>query len=239
MKILILFFIQFVAFQSYSQETVCHRFNKLNPAQEPSTGPRCRVVGETFYFDGAVTEEMYYELRDYHPHIKRLELNSYGGLVLSAYKIAELVRQRGISTNVRKQAKCASACTLIYQAGSVRSAHPSVRFLYHSPRLSNLWSENWLESRNSVGREKSLAELAKQFDETQIESARFFAMLIELGIHPKFIELYKALPETSTWFLDGNLMRTENLIISAPRLIEYNVVQSFDFRSEVSESETN
>jgi hypothetical protein len=239
MKILILIFFQFVAFQAYSQETICHRYNKLNPTQEPANGPRCRVVGDTFYFEGAVTEEMYYELRDYHPEIKRLELNSYGGLALPAYKIAELIRQRGILTNVRNGAKCASACTLIFQAGVERSAHPSVRFLYHAPRLSNLWSENWLETRNTVGRQKSLAELAKQFTETQNETERFFVMLVELGINPNFIERYKALPETSTWFLDGNLMRTENLIISAPRLIEYNVVQSFDFRSEVSEVATN
>ena len=75
----------------HSQETICHRHNKVNPTQEPANGPRCRIIGEVFYFDGAVTEDLFYELRDFAAQVKTIELNSYGGLVVAAYKIAELV----------------------------------------------------------------------------------------------------------------------------------------------------
>ena len=64
--------------RGYSQESICHRYVKVNPAQEPADGPRCRVIGEVFYFDGAVTEDLFYELRDFYPQIKTIELNSFG-----------------------------------------------------------------------------------------------------------------------------------------------------------------
>ncbi len=225
----------FISAPAFSQLTICHQFNKINPTQEPANGPSCRVVNDTFYFEGAVTEDLFYELRDYHPDIKHLELNSYGGLVEAAYKIAALVRERQITTNVRKDAKCASACTLIYQAGIKRTAHPSVRFLYHGARLSNLWVSDWVHDRLNVGREKSLKLLADQFDEVAFETKKFFGLMLSYGMDARFIDYYKNLPEAKDWFADGNFTRTENLIISSPKLIEYNIVQGFDFRNRFAE----
>lgn len=234
-KYLIFIFPLFISLQSFSQQTICHKFNKINPTQEPANGPNCRVVNDTFYFEGAVTEDLYYELRDYHPNIKHLELNSYGGLVEAAYKIAALVRERQITTNVRKDAKCASACTLIYQSGTKRTAHPGVRFLYHGARLSNLWVSNWIDDRLTIGREKSLKILTQQFDEVENETQKFFDSMISYGMDVRFIHYYKNLPEATNWFTEGNFTRTENLIISSPKLIEYNIVQDFDFRDQFLE----
>ena len=227
--------------RGYSQETICHRHNKVNPAQEPANGPRCRIIGEVFYFDGAVTEDLFYELRDYAPQIKTIELNSYGGHVVAAYKIAELVRGRGLSTNVRKGAKCASACTLIFQAGAQRTAYPTTRFLYHSARLSSLWVDDWLETRDSikagtVDREKHLDQLAQQFVEVREETEKFFAQLILYGLNPDLIRMYKQRSEITTWFEDGNFTRTDNWIISSLQLTQFNVVQDFDYRETVPEN---
>jgi hypothetical protein len=220
---------------SSAQETICHKYNKINPTQEPASGPSCRVVGDTLYFEGAVTEDLFYELRDYHPNVKHLELNSYGGLVNAAYRISELVYDRKITTNVRKDARCASACTLIFQAGYRRSAHPSVRFLFHGARLSNLWVENWFEDRYEKGREQALEKLSIQFSEVEAETEHFFNQMIKYGMKPEFIEYYKSLPVSASWFPDGNFTRTKDLIISTPKLINYNIVQEFDFRSEFPE----
>lgn len=235
LKFLILAFSLFTSAPAFSQLTICHKFNKINPTQEPANGPSCRVVNDTFYFEGAVTEDLYFELRDYHPDIKHLELNSYGGLVEAAYKIAALVREKQITTNVRKDAKCASACTLIYQAGVKRTAHPSVRFLYHGARLSNLWVSDWVDDRLTTGREKSLNILAQQFDEVTTETEKFFNLMLSYGMDARFVNYYKNLPEAKEWFTDGNFTRTENLIISSPKLIEYNIVQDFDFRNQFPE----
>lgn len=233
---LLLFLVQFfIGFISEAQETICHKYNVINPTQEPASGPRCRIVGETFYFEGAVTEDLYYELRDYHPGIKHLELNSYGGLVEAGYKIAELVREKNMTTNVRQNAKCASACTLIFQAGVKRSAHPSVRFLYHGARLSNLWVENWFEVRYEKGREQALGKLAQQFTEVQAETDKFLSLMIKYGMKSEFIDYYKSLSVSETWFQDGNFTRTQDLIISSPKLINYNIVEEFDFRTSFPE----
>lgn len=235
-KCLFLLFVGLFTFPALAQLSLCHQFNVINPAQEPAvTGPRCRVVGDTFYLEGMVTEDIYYELRDYYPHIKHLELNSYGGLAKAAYLIAELVHTKRLTTNVRKDARCASACTLIYQAGFRRSAHPSVRFLYHAPRLSGFWVEEWLNSRLEIGRSKSLEQLAEQFDQIERETQTFFNELIRYGMRPEFITYYKNLENSETWFKDGNFTRTKDLIISSPKLINYNIVQDFDFRAEVPE----
>ena len=221
--------------EAFSQETICHKYVTVNPTQEPAMGPRCRVVGDVFYFDGAVTEDLYYELRDYYPQVKTLELNSYGGLVEAGYKIADLVRQRGISTNVRKNAKCASACTLIYQAGIHRTAHPSVRFLYHGARLSGDWFPNWLDYRYEFGRAKGLNFVAEQIEEVQAETDKLFLKLVSLGMSADFVQYYKSLPESKTWFEDGNFSHTQDLIISSPKLIKYNIVQDFDYRDTFPE----
>ena len=234
-KIFLFFFALLLSGVTLAQETICHKFNKINPAQEPASGPRCRVIGDTFYFEGAVTEDLFYELRDYHPGIRHLELNSYGGLVEAGYKIAALVRERELTTNVRKNAKCASACTLIFQAGVKRTAHPSVRFLYHGARLSNLWVSDWVNDRLTVGREKSRDILAQQFQEVLAETRKFFSLMISYGMDPRFVDYYQGLPVASNWFSDGNFTRTENLIISSPRLIEYGIVQDFDFRENFPE----
>lgn len=218
------------------QETICHRYVKVNPAQEPASGPRCRVIGEVFYFDGAVTEDLYYELRDHAPQIKTIELNSFGGAVVAAYKIAELVRERGLSTNVRKGARCASACTLIFQAGVRRTAYPTTRFLYHAARLSSLWVGDWLDARTNDNRQQKLDQLAQQFVEVREESEKLFSLLIFYGLDPEFIRLYQQRPETSTWFIDGNFTRTDNWIISAAQMTKYNIVQDFDIRESVTEN---
>lgn len=224
-----------IVFKIQAQETMCHKYVTLNPTQEPSQGPRCRLVGDTFYLDGAVTDEMYYELRDHASGAKVIELNSYGGIVEAGYRIAELVHQRGIRTNVRRGAKCASACTLIFQAGVIRTAHPLVRFLYHGARLSSSWVDFWLETRIQTGRDKARELLAQQFLEVKAETEKFFRQLVFYGADPKLIETYQALPEASDWFEDGNFIRTENWIISVPKLIHFNVVQGFDLRNSVPE----
>lgn len=97
--------------------SVCHPFFRTWPPEEPANLVRCNVVGETMYIDGGIDSPLIYELCDFYPKIRHIELNSYGGEVESAKTLAAMIRERGITTNVRKGAKCASACTLLFQAG--------------------------------------------------------------------------------------------------------------------------
>lgn len=63
--------------------------------------------------------------------IKRIELNSYGGKLLQAIKIAKFIRDNNIDTYVGKTSICYSACTIIFQAGIKRTANKISKFLYH------------------------------------------------------------------------------------------------------------
>lgn len=63
--------------------------------------------------------------------IRVVQLDSAGGSVKDAIAIGQWVRTNNIRTHVPEGAECASSCTIIFQAGVVRSAHPTARFLYH------------------------------------------------------------------------------------------------------------
>ena len=69
---------------------------------------------------------------------KSLEIDSRGGSVVEAEKIAILVETKRLSTYVRKE--CISACTWIYVSGRARSAGKSATFGFHRLAASNLTS---------------------------------------------------------------------------------------------------
>jgi ATP-dependent protease ClpP protease subunit len=64
--------------------------------------------------------------------IDRLELSSRGGDFFAALHLSWIVHERGLATVVRYAGDCFSACTVIFQAGRERIAHPTASFLYHS-----------------------------------------------------------------------------------------------------------
>ncbi|MCX5478418.1 hypothetical protein OSH08_05350 [Kaistia geumhonensis] len=59
-------------------------------------------------------------------------LESNGGLVEPALHIGELIRQRGLETAVAYDARCASACALIWLGGVKRNIFPSSRIGFHA-----------------------------------------------------------------------------------------------------------
>jgi len=63
--------------------------------------------------------------------IKRIELNSGGGKLNAAFTIAEFIRKNNLKTYVGEYQICASACTIIFQAGVKRIAHETAVFMYH------------------------------------------------------------------------------------------------------------
>lgn len=63
--------------------------------------------------------------------IKRIELNSGGGKLFAAFKIAEFIRKNNLKTYVGEYQICASACTVIFQAGTIRIVHETAVFMYH------------------------------------------------------------------------------------------------------------
>lgn len=104
--------------------------------------------------------------------IKRIELNSRGGKLFAAFKIAEFIRKNNLKTYVGEYQICASACTVIFQAGAVRIAHETAVFMYH-----------YAFDRAGPKRKK----LVPNIGSTHL----MFKKLIEYGIAPEFIDKIK------------------------------------------------
>jgi hypothetical protein len=64
---------------------------------------------------------------------KRLYLESEGGLVTEALKMADVIHEVGVTTIVRKDAMCASACaSVLFVAGKYRTVEQGGRLAIHS-----------------------------------------------------------------------------------------------------------
>ena len=87
--------------------------------------------------------------------VTSLRLNSYGGNLLEAIRVADWVRSAKISTNVGQSATCASACFLIFAAGETKYASMSARIGVHRA------SEKGIVSRDAT---TSMADVAKELD---------------------------------------------------------------------------
>jgi hypothetical protein len=73
------------------------------------------------------------------PHVRLVAFDSLGGRPYVAAGIASLIWQRHLDTYVDQL--CASACTVAFAAGAVRSASPAARFGFHraeAPALDDL-----------------------------------------------------------------------------------------------------
>lgn len=69
--------------------------------------------------------------------IRVVSLDSAGGSVKDAIAIGTWIRAHNIRTHVPAGAECASACTIVFQSGVVRSAHPTARFMYHYASIAS------------------------------------------------------------------------------------------------------
>src|SRR5262249_49800538 len=70
------------------------------------------------------------------PRVQTIILDSNGGRIFEADRIAAIVRERGISTYV--EGHCESACTRIFLAAKDRSATPNARIGFHRSGLPGI-----------------------------------------------------------------------------------------------------
>ncbi|HEX8125099.1 MAG TPA: hypothetical protein VF548_05905 [Allosphingosinicella sp.] len=99
------------------------------------------------------------------PSVKEVVLNSPGGRMLEARRIAALIRKRGLDTRVDDH--CMSACTSLLLAGRTRTAPESARVGFHQPSFPGF---NAYELRDAI--EETRAEyLAAGVDERFVQRA--------------------------------------------------------------------
>lgn len=220
----------------------------LAPGSKPSVYPVWNVRNRVLYIDGEIHNHLWDELlmsdydRPEDEKIRHIELNSYGGLVSAGIEIAEIVRARGITTNIRENARCASICTLVYQAGVRRTAHPSATIMIHGARVGEIGMMKHADcmaaaERNKNGNsdpEKLYADATQEYCESILrkwekenwESTRqMFSLLEKYGASPRLYQEYLKRPEAPDWFERGNLIRIENWEMRAAEALRYNIIQ--------------
>lgn len=89
-----------------------------------------------------------------------VHLNSPGGSVLAAMKIADIVHRAGLTTHVPYRATCASACVLLFAAGVTRIADANSTIAVHSAGM-----------RGQAGVEQEMVENGDDCEIYQIERA--------------------------------------------------------------------
>jgi hypothetical protein len=93
--------------------------------------------GSALMVEGPITDGAYASFRRAlraYPIARQVILESPGGLMFEADRIANAVRERRMATSARTL--CASACTVILIAGGDRTAAPGTRVGFHRPNVS-------------------------------------------------------------------------------------------------------
>ena len=92
------------------------------------------VWAGTVYLDGPIDSQIVdYTLAKLRPG-DTLALNSQGGSLSDAHRLAKYIRANGIDTRVNSTGWCLSACVLVYASGVKRTAGPNALFLIHAVR---------------------------------------------------------------------------------------------------------
>lgn len=215
---------------SWAQTSTCYNYDIKN--QTPSETRvdlivKCMVKGDTLYLDGGIDAWVIDELHIYALEpIKHISLNSKGGAVKDAVEIATFIREHKITTHVRKDAVCKSACTLIYQAGVIRTAHPSATFMYHSARYLFQSKEKQKQAYScSKSKSKNCIEYESKKQSLQNTTDILFGLYEDYGISFEFYRLYKSMPTDPLWYESGNYLQTIDWELTAEEALSYNIVQ--------------
>jgi hypothetical protein len=150
------------------------------PLGDPSVGThRVQILrnGELSFVGGitlGVTEEIKRAL-DAGPEIWIIYLDSPGGRVGEAYKLRELIAERGLVTYVRSG--CASACTIAFMGGARRYLAPGARLGYHRGSFPGMTDK----------------DLAREND-------AYRQWLISIGVPKWFADRAYSTPSNSMWW---------------------------------------
>jgi ATP-dependent protease ClpP protease subunit len=153
--------------------------------------------GSVLIFEGEVTmgltKALLAELQR-HPEVAEIHLTSPGGHIYEARGAARLIRERGLSTLA--PGLCASACTLIFTAGTARQLGPNGQLGFHGYALEIFGG-------------------LPQID-LQAEQEKDRAFLISQGVSPEFARQIHAAPADDLWRPTPEQLRAAGLLRDAP-----------------------
>jgi len=128
--------------------------------------------------------------------VQTVLLDSDGGRIFEALRMADLIRERGLDTRVEQN--CASACTLILLAGKERSAHKFAQIGFHQPDFPGLSDEE----KNGI-----IADNRNDY--------------INAGIGPDFLDKALSTPPAEMWYpthadmVDAGVLTSEEITVGS------------------------
>jgi hypothetical protein len=135
------------------------------------------------------------------PKARLVLLDSSGGRIFEALRMAELIRSKGFDTRVEEH--CASACTLLLLAGKERSAHRFAEIGFHQPDFPGI---------------------------SEAQRAEFIASnrndYLHAGISPEFLDRVMDTSPADMWYpthaelVDAKVLSSEEITVGSSRVDE-------------------
>lgn len=228
-------FLVFISHSSQAFVTSCINYDVLRAHPDDLRVPlfiKCMRQGSNLWIDGGIDPYLIDELRVFSEEpIRTIYLNSGGGLVKDAFELAQFIRDNSITTVVREHATCASACTLLFQAGVERIAHKKARFMYHSARFSMISGNEKKKIQECL--QKPQANPCHMEIQTKKEglletTKRMFAKMEEYGAQHKLQQDYFSMPKDPAWWESGNYLAIQDWWIQGGTLKHYGVVTELE-----------
>lgn len=153
------------------------------------------ITGEIVPGDADKFSQSVRQANDSGKFVANVRLDSPGGNLLEGVKIADLIRFGKTSTNVGKAGVCASACFLMFAAGSTKNASYGAQIGVHGAS-----GENGTETVASGAATVSMAKIAK-----------------ELGVPPAIIgRMVVTSPQDMVWLTPQELQSMGTTMMGKP-----------------------
>lgn len=132
------------------------------------------------------------------PGLKLVSVDSNGGRIAEAIRMAELIKARGLDARVER--RCASACTFLLLAGKERSAHQFAEIGFHQPDFPGL---------TEADRKETIATNRADY--------------ITAGIKPEFLDRALETPPEEMWFPNHDELMTAGVLTTREFTVGSNV----------------
>lgn len=159
-------------------------------------------AGQTLELKGTLSAgvaDRFEEMIDAAPKTRTVVLDSDGGRIFEALRMAELIRERGLDTRVEQH--CASACTFLLMAGKDRSAHRFAQVGFHQPDFPGI---------SDAERTAVIADNRKDY--------------VDAGIQPAFLDRAMNTPPDEMWYpthvqlVEAGVLTAEEFTVGSSRL---------------------
>ena len=168
------------------------------------------VKGNTLFYDSDAPKEYvdqeitYYDVEDFQKilsenKIKKVVLNSQGGIIEAAFEISDLMIDFDVDTHI--SGICFSACYWLFLAGNERTMERGSKLGFHqSYFLPEDIEEHYNDQKDTEGWNSMYEYASYLYEETQNEIFRDFEYQLERGIKPNFIIQTIKVPSDKEFF---------------------------------------